>query len=78
MWPFFQYQGLKSYQKETGVIKKIWAAGEDFAELLISLVAGGIELLLDIEDLAFQMRVVVDSVGHLFIGITDGCRASIA
>jgi hypothetical protein len=53
-------------------------ADEDFAELLISLVAGGIEFLLDIEDLAFQVRVVVDSIGHLFICIADGGRTAVA
>ena len=44
----------------------------------VARAARGIEFLLDIEHLAFQLRVVVDSIGHLFIGIADGCRAPIA
>jgi len=31
----------------------------------LTAVAGGIEFLLDIEHLALQLRVVVDSIGHL-------------
>jgi hypothetical protein len=33
MWVFWQTQTIKSYQKETGVIEKIRAAGEDFEKL---------------------------------------------
>jgi hypothetical protein len=44
----------------------------------LTAVAGGIEFLLDIEDLAFQVLVVVDSIRHLFVRIADGCGASIA
>ena len=40
--------------------------------------ARGIEFLLDIEHLTFQVRVVVDSIGHLFVGITDGGRTPVA
>ena len=52
MWAFSEYQPAKSYQKETGVIKKIGVGSEDFEKLLVGLIAGGIEFLLDIEDLA--------------------------
>jgi hypothetical protein len=53
-------------------------SNEDFEKLLISLITGRIEFLLDIEDLAFEVRVVIDSIGHLFIGVTYGSRTSIA
>jgi hypothetical protein len=54
------------------------ASNEDFDKLLISLITGRIEFLLDIEDLAFEVRVVIDSIGHLFISVTDSSRTSIA
>jgi hypothetical protein len=44
----------------------------------VARAARGIELLLDIEHLALELRVVVDSLGHLFIGIADSGRAPVA
>ena len=44
----------------------------------VARAACGIEFLLDIEHLAFQLRVVVDSIGHLFIGVADSGRTPVA
>jgi hypothetical protein len=49
---FWENQTVESYQKAARVIKKMGLGNEDFAKLLIGLVAGRIEFLLDIEDLA--------------------------
>ena len=65
------------YQKAEGLIEKCGKAILIFRSLPDSQALGSVQLLLSIKDLAPEMRVIFDTVGNLFIGVADGCRATI-
>ena len=66
----------KVYQKGKGLIKKCGRTILSFWTLPDIQILGSVKLLLDIKDLAPEMRVTFDTVGNLFIGVADSCRTT--